>query len=124
MMYAYCFNAFHDPQVLEAVRVVRVDNSGPVIDMAVSPVFPEPFVMDNYRPSTVTVTYISGPPIKTVTFYKEMATTTTLIGTVTEPPWSAEFTAFEVIPGNTLTIKTVVYSSPGAVHQTWRMPCC
>jgi hypothetical protein len=101
-------------QVLEAVRVVRIDNSGPVVTMGISPVFPAPFVMDNYSPSTVTVTYVSGPPITSVTFYKEMTATTSLIGTVTAAPWTAEFTAYEVIPGNTLTIKTVVYSSPGA----------
>jgi hypothetical protein len=101
-------------QVLQAVRVVRIDNSGPVVDMVLSPRFPDPFVMDNYSPSRVTVTYVSGPPIRSVTFYKEMATTTTLIETVTAAPWTAEFTAYEVIPGDTLTIKTVVYSSPGA----------
>ena len=92
---------------------MRIDNSGPVVDMSISPAFPAPFVMDNYSPSTVTIRYLGGPPITSITFYKEMAATTTLIGTVTTPPWSAEFTAYEVIPGNTLTIKTVVYSSPG-----------
>jgi hypothetical protein len=94
---------------------VRVDNTGPVVTSSISPSFVSPYVMDNVNPSVVTVTYVSGPPITSVTFYKEMRTTTTLIGTVTSAPWSTTVTAFEIATGGSLTIKAVVKSSPGTV---------
>lgn len=101
-------------QVLQAVRVVRIDNTGPKVAMTVSPSYVMPFVMNNVDESTVTVTYVSGPPITSVTFYKELADTSVLIGTVSSAPWVTTVTAYEVATGGSITIKAVVFSSPGA----------
>lgn len=67
-------------QVYESLRVIRIDNSGPVVTMSISPSFAMPYVMDNFNPSTASVTYVSGPAISSVTFLKVLNTTTTLIG--------------------------------------------
>ncbi len=67
-------------QVYTAAKVIRIDNSGPVVTMGISPTFAVPYVMDNYNPSTVTVTYVSGPAITSVTFLKQLPTNATLIG--------------------------------------------
>ncbi len=96
------------------MRVVKIDNSGPMVTSSIEPAFVSPYVMDNVNPSVVTVTYTSGPPITSVTFYKEMADSTTLIGTVTSAPWSITVTAYEILTGGSVTIKAIVYSSPGA----------
>jgi hypothetical protein len=69
--------------------------------------------MDNVNPSVATVEYVSGPAISKVAFYKEMETSTTLIGTVTTPPWSITVTAYDIFEGGLLTVKAVVYSSTG-----------
>ena len=103
-------------QVLQAVRVIRIDNSGPVVTGSISPAFPTPYVMDNVNPSVVTITYNSGPPITSITFFKEMKTATTLIGTVSSAPWSTTVTAFEIPAGGTVTIKAIVKSGPGRLH--------
>ena len=100
--------------MLQAVRVVKIDNSGPMVTSSIEPAFVSPYVMDNVNPSVVTVTYTSGPPITSVTFYKEMADSTTRIGTVTSAPWSITVTAYEILTGGSVTIKAIVYSSPGA----------
>ncbi len=68
------------PQVYQNARGIRVDNSGPIVTATISPVLPAPYVVDTLNPSTVAVTYISGPPISSVTFQKVLNTSTTLIG--------------------------------------------
>ena len=100
-------------QVIQAVRVIKIDNSGPVVTSRISPEFVNPYVMDNVNPSVATVEYISGPPITSVTFYKEMESSTALIGTVTSPPWSITVTAFEIATGGLITVKALVLSTPG-----------
>jgi hypothetical protein len=75
-----CGTPQYGPQVYDSVRVIRIDNTGPVVTMAISPPYAPPYVMDNFNPSTVTVAYVSGPAITSVTFLKGLSTTTTLIG--------------------------------------------
>lgn len=60
--------------------MIRIDNTGPVVTMGISPSFATPYVMDNYNPSTVTVAYVSGPAITSVTFMKQLSSMATLIG--------------------------------------------
>jgi hypothetical protein len=67
-------------QVYVGMRTIRIDNTGAVVSMTISPALPSPYVMDNFNPSTVTVTYVSGPAITSVTFYKQMSTSSSLIG--------------------------------------------
>ncbi len=107
-------------QVVQAVRVIKIDNTGPVVTYRKSPVFVDPYVMDNVNPSVATVEYVSGPPITSVTFFKEMEASTTLIGTVTSPPWSTTVTAYEIATGGLITVKAVVYSGPGKSPGSWR----
>jgi hypothetical protein len=84
-----------------------------VVTSSISPVLASPFVMDNVSPSVATVEYVSGPAISNVTFYKEMETRTTLIGTVTSPPWSITVTAYDIVGNGLITVKALVYSSTG-----------
>jgi hypothetical protein len=92
--------------------------------MAVYPVYTNPFVMNNVDPSIVSLTYVSGPPITSVTFYKEMTDTSTLIGTVTSAPWQTTVTAYEIATGGAITIKAVVFSSPGGLSFCLRAQPC
>ncbi len=84
-----------------------------MVTSRISPEFVDPYVMDNGHPSVVTVEYVRGPPITSVTFYKEMETSTTLIGTVSSPPWSTTVTAYEIATGGLITVKALVKSSSG-----------
>ena len=100
-------------RVVTTSRLIRVDNMGPQIRMSISPVLSDPYVMDNVNPSVVTVSHVGGPAVSYVTFYKEMESWTSLIGTVSAPPFSVEVMADDVRTGGLLTIKAVAYSAVG-----------
>ncbi len=58
---------------ITASRVFRVDNTGPVVAVTASPTFGGAFVLSNVEDSVVTATYVSGPAIATVSFYRELS---------------------------------------------------
>lgn len=99
--------------VVEGSKILKIDNTGPVVTLSLSPVVNAPFVIDNVNTFTATVTYISGPAIARVSFFKDLTFSSTLVATDTAAPWTASVNAVGAMLYSLITIRAVVATADG-----------
>jgi hypothetical protein len=96
---------------VEATKIVKVDNSGPVVALTQSPLYSEGYILDISQPSEFTLQWVSGPAISKVLFYREFATTSSLIATVTTPPYRVSLSSAGLMVNTPVTVKAVAYTA-------------
>jgi hypothetical protein len=111
--YVFKVSANVGKSVLEATRVITIDNGGARVSMTVTPSYPESIIMDIVKPSVFEVKYESGDPIDRVMFYLETSFTSTLLSTVTMMPYSISLTN-SLATGAIVTVRAVAYTLFGA----------
>ena len=97
-----------------ASKVINIDNTGPLVTLTVSPTLAAPFLIDNVATFTVSSTYVSGPTISVIYYYLDLATTSSLLGTSSTPPYSVSFSATSLALYTLVTVRAVTQSATGA----------
>jgi hypothetical protein len=98
---------------IQSSKIVRIDNTGPTMALSISPAVSPPFVMDNMNTFTLTATYVSGPAAVKVSFYRELALSSSLLTTDTTAPFSTSVSAVGLAVYSLITLKAVASAAGG-----------